>query len=242
MTIDVRNTDIDNVTLNTTTTTELEVRFNLSGDVGLAPPGVPNLLALVPLDRSLPTELRPTLAPRTGPPVFAASAEPRKFSNVIEGEYRLYPGVREGGLQVDGYISDMRQGGKDIIENGIITVGKGSPDPVEITLKRGGATVQGVVQDSGRPPGTAFVILIPNGTRRQNPALYRRYVTEPDGRFTLPGLSPGSYTLFAWASDPGGAELIPEFIQRNAGVGLPIVLNANSAPSGISVPLIRNSQ
>jgi hypothetical protein len=243
MPIEVRSSDIDNITLNAIPTAELEVRFNLNGNIELAPPNLPNLLTLVPLDHTLPMQLRPRL-PDAAVSALRGSATPevsRKFSQVLEGEYELYPS-RYGMSNPNGYIADMRQGGKSILENGIIAVGKGTPDPVEISFRRGGAAISGIVEDSGKPPASAFVILIPNGTRRQNPLLFRRYQADSDGKFNFQGVTPGAYTIFAWDSDPNGGELVPEFIQRHADSGRPIVVDIDSKSSGISVPVIHSTR
>jgi hypothetical protein len=51
------------------------------------------------------------------------------------------------------------------------------------------------------------VVLVPPAQRRQNPARYRIASTDVLGAFTIGGIPPGSYKLFAWENAPTGAYL-----------------------------------
>jgi hypothetical protein len=72
------------------------------------------------------------------------------------------------------------------------------------------------VQDaSGKPLRSASVALVPAEGRRQNRSLYRSVGSDATGRFTMTGVAPGEYTLFAWPPGvPGGSFYNATFLKR----------------------------
>ncbi len=97
----------------------------------------------------------------------------------------------------------MKQAGRSIYTDGIVTVGKTSVEPVDVIFSPGDAMVSGRIQDGQTPAiRPARVTLVPQGVRRSNPMFYVR-ATSTDGTFNLSGISQGEYKLFAFASLPG---------------------------------------
>jgi hypothetical protein len=86
-------------------------------------------------------------------------------------------------------------------------VGVEAPTPMQIVLKSGAGSVEGVAQ-----PG-AIVALIPDG-RRQNLALYYGATADAQGAFAMRGVVPGEYKIFAWDSIPPGAYLNLDFLKK----------------------------
>jgi hypothetical protein len=112
----------------------------------------------------------------------------------------------------DAYISDIRQAGRSVLDEGVVA--DGLDQPVEITINPKGATIRGVVQraesNSEVPAG---VTLVPARSRRNNPLLYKRAETDASGRFSLRGVAPGDYSIFAWSAlPPGQAEENSQFL------------------------------
>jgi alpha-tubulin suppressor-like RCC1 family protein len=70
-----------------------------------------------------------------------------------------------------------------------------------------------VVDVSGNPASGATVVLVPDAAHRQRADLFKRTVTDTAGHFTLTGVSPGEYRLFAWEDVETGAYQDPEFLQ-----------------------------
>jgi hypothetical protein len=154
-------------------------------------------------------------------PVDAAG----KFTalNVPEARYTF----QVTGLPATAYIADIRQGGTSVMDNGFVH--DQSATPVQIVVDANGVTLQGtVVNADGKPAANATVVLVPPQSRRQNALLYKNVTTNETGAFTLKGVSPGPYTIFAWESVPSGAWQNAEFLSRYEARGHQINLSATS--------------
>jgi hypothetical protein len=126
------------------------------------------------------------------------------------------------------YVDDIRQGGISVYDSGV-EVSKRDLGPVEMLVKTNGGAIDGIVNDAlgvGQP-GVA-VVLAPPENRRRNPALYKTVTTTAAGRFSIRGIPPGSYELFAWPSVPTGAYQSPEFIAKDEQRGRQVLVNASS--------------
>ena len=91
--------------------------------------------------------------------------------------------------------------------------------PIEFWVSGSAGHVGGeVALDPGTPFLGAEVVLVPDDLSRQD--LFRSVNTDQYGRFTLPGVAPGRYRLFAWEGAPEGAYRDPAFINRHRDSGL----------------------
>jgi hypothetical protein len=115
------------------------------------------------------------------------------------------------GLPQDFYVVQARAGAYDALANGIY-VSSGMP-PLEFWVSGSGATLEGSV-DAG--PGQLFtgaqVVLVPQDARRKD--LYKVATADQYGQFSMRGLAPGSYSVFAWEDLPSGAYLDPVFVNQ----------------------------
>jgi hypothetical protein len=59
-----------------------------------------------------------------------------------------------------------------------------------------------------------LVVLVPDGKGRGQPNYYQHCLTSVLGRFGLPNVVPGDYTLFAWEHIERGAYFDPEFLAQ----------------------------
>jgi hypothetical protein len=140
----------------------------------------------------------------------------------------------------DVYVADIRQGSKSIYEDGTIIVNRNNPEPIEVTLARPGGTIEGVVRDSvSTPVALSMVTLVPDSPRRKNPIFYKRVQSGPDGQFTIQGVAPGSYKVFAWVNIPRDAEKNAEFLKSYETLGRPISIGQNSRTSNVTLSVIR---
>jgi hypothetical protein len=188
-----------------------------------------------------PKENIPSLA-RGGltlPPTLDADGN-FTLSNIVDGQYFI-SGVLP--LPADAYVSEIRLDGRSVYDENIITVSNGSQENLEVVVTRGGATIQGTVQDTKHNPVAATrITLIPDMPRRGNALLYKSAISNPTGSFTLSGVAPGNYKLFAWEHYPAGAEQDPDFMRDYDVLGTSVSVSAGIAQANIQVAVIPGKQ
>ena len=152
-------------------------------------------------------------------PVYQGLAARAVAANEQDGSFMI-PAVGLGHfrLQVAGrlppelYVSDIRQGGRSVFDSGFDV----TSEPLgtfQVDLKSGAGSAQGIVEDaSGKPAADATVVLVPGPLHRQNRSMYRTAVSDASGHFTIQGIAPGDYKLFAWEEITGGAYLNSHFL------------------------------
>jgi hypothetical protein len=135
------------------------------------------------------------------------------------------------------YVADILLGGASIYDKGL-DIGLNAPAQLDVILKTDPGSVTGTLMAANQTPvqGT-LVVLVPAPQHRQNMALYKIAATNAMGRFTMNGVAPGDYKLFAWESAPYGAYQNAEFIRKYEDRGVPITVLPN-APTDTQIPLI----
>jgi hypothetical protein len=92
------------------------------------------------------------------------------------------------------------------------------------------------VLDDQQPAIPERMIIAPDLPRRQRLDLFSPLAVSVTGRFTLDGIPPGDYKLFAWAHVEDGAWLDPEFMRVYEDRGTPVHIEAaGSFPLEISL-------
>ena len=138
--------------------------------------------------------------------------------NLYEGNYRL----DVGGFPEEYYVKSARLGGTDVLESGLNISQGHPPGQLEMTLSLDGGRVDGTAFKDGKPFGGATVVLVPDPPRRDHPELYSVKTSDELGRYSLLGLPPGDFKLFAWEPSEGLDFQDPDFIKlyedRGAGV------------------------
>jgi hypothetical protein len=162
------------------------------------------------------------------------------FSTVPPGEYSLQLFSIPAGL----HVSDIRVGSTSVFNDGIIAAGIQPVEPIEVSLSRGGGTVEVALQ--GLAPDTPAeervgmrIVLIPTPVRRQNLLLYKSSLLLRGDSLTMQDITPGEYKIFAWKNlPPGGAEFNAEFVAQYEDLGIPVTVIANQT-SRVQVKLIQ---
>jgi hypothetical protein len=153
-------------------------------------------------------------------------------------DIRFIPSVR--GLPPDSYIADLRQGGRSVYNDGVVRSNP-SAGAIEIVISTQSGTVEGVLRNSsGQVLPFSVVRLVPSGARQSNPLLYRGVGTGVEGQFTIRGVAPGDYKLFAWQPNPlAGAEESPQFLSEYESRGTSVRVTAGNTTSAqvIQIPL-----
>lgn len=136
--------------------------------------------------------------------VNASSGSNPTLKNVAPGTYTLnLPGA--GAC----YVQSVRFGGRDMTDMRVKVDGIG---PLEITLAASDAMVDGTVADAaGKPVSNATVALVPKGGA---PLDFRASVTNRTGAFTVSGIRPGAYDVFAWESVDYSAAQSSEYVKQ----------------------------
>ena len=135
-----------------------------------------------------------------------------QVKNLSPGEYKVEVWQR-GGLPGDYYLKSARLAGDDVLEEGLAVSGpvRGA---LELTLSPAGGHIEGTVLTAeGQPFSGARVVLVPEERRRQRTDLFKSTTTDQYGRFTLRGITPGEYKLFAWEDIEPGAYQDAEFLR-----------------------------
>lgn len=132
-----------------------------------------------------------------------------EISQVGDGDYR----VQLWELPEDVYLKSAQLAGEDALDSGLGISRKQAPGLLELVLSANGGRIDGVAMKDQQPFSGARVVLIPDLSRRAQERLYKETNTDQYGRFTLRGISPGDYKLFAWESVEEGAYRNPDFLR-----------------------------
>jgi hypothetical protein len=123
-----------------------------------------------------------------------------------------------GGGDSDLYLKSVLAGGRDLQDWGISVSGGSSM--LDLVLSPNGAAVDGVVTaHDGAPVANAVIVAVPEMRLRSHTDRYYKTVSDQRGHFTLHGVRPGEFTLFAWESVEGEAYYNPEFLKAYEGQG-----------------------
>jgi hypothetical protein len=159
------------------------------------------------------------------------------------GEFAA-PAVQPGSyiVQVDGLINDQYLknslfGPVDALENPILVAYPASPE-LQIQIASDGGRITGTVYDRNDAPfPNSEVILVPASVSRFRFDRYRTAVTGDDGQFSIRGIAPGDYKLFAWESLEPNAHFNVDFMRPYESMGMPVHIEPNGSGS-VSLRLI----
>jgi hypothetical protein len=132
------------------------------------------------------------------------------------------------GVPAPYYVKSARAGSVDVVQDGL-TLGTDALLSMQIVISNnGGQVAGGVVNGSGQPVPLAHVALIPNRSGALRPDLYKLDSSDTNGQFSIAGVAPGAYRIYAWEQFDQGAYFDPEFMSRFEGLGTPVEVKAGS--------------
>jgi hypothetical protein len=124
--------------------------------------------------------------------------------------------MRSSGKVLDGcFVKAVKLGEEDVGDAGFRVVG-GSYS-LDVVVGANGATVDGFVRnDEDKSASDVYVFIAPSGEASQRRDLYQFTRTDNRGHFSLTGLNPGEFLLFAADEDPIQTDLMdPQFIHTH---------------------------
>jgi hypothetical protein len=139
-----------------------------------------------------------------------------EWRNVSAGHY--YVQISDATSLPDWFLKSVAAGGREVTDSGFSV--SGGTTALDVLASANGATAEGVATNQkDEPVADAVVVAVPEARFRSRPDRYRKAATDQGGRFTLRGLPPGDYTVFAWESVDGDAYYDPEFLKSCEGQG-----------------------
>ena len=160
------------------------------------------------------------------PGFFGANAQVDRlgnfqFTSVIPGSYfvQVY-----GGESRSGFLKSVSLG-HTAADIGFTVSG---PAAVEILFSSKGGVLVGAVQDGDQPVANATVVAVPEEKYRKLRERFGSASSDQNGRFTIRGLAPGSYTVFAWQDLDEGAYYDADFLKAQAANGTPLNVEEGS--------------
>ena len=136
--------------------------------------------------------------------------------------------LRMSGLPDGFYIKSVRMDEQEILESGL-DLTRGAGGLVRITLSGKAGTIEGwVADDNSKPVAGTTVVLIPKSEkRRRSDQFYKSVNTNQQGRFTLKGVEPGEYTIYAWEDVEPMAWMDAEFVKPFESKGIAVTVTAS---------------
>jgi hypothetical protein len=159
--------------------------------------------------------------------VDTALPSPAPVTVALDGSF-VVPAVQPGYYSVnvvslpgDLYVRTVSFAGLNVLEKPMaLAYGSGDSGQLSIQIATDGGRLAGAVYDGNNALfAGAQVTLVPEGSNRMRLDHYRAAVSGPDGAFTIPGIVPGDYRLFAWENLEPNAYLNVEFMRSYLDLG-----------------------
>ena len=116
------------------------------------------------------------------------------------------------GLPDEYYVKRVQMGMEEIAGRRIDL--RHAPGPIDFLVSSFGGTISGTVLDSDHHPAVGVnVALIPDPPRPDVPDLYKVLPSNPQGQFTISGVAPGHYQLFAIEGSDANAYLDSDWVE-----------------------------
>jgi hypothetical protein len=139
-------------------------------------------------------------------------------------------GVNVGGLPTGYYVKTINYGQQDAKANGLTYAG--SNDLVEVVVSPKGATVEGLVHNhAGDPVSGATAVLAAPPEQRSASQGFRTARTDQNGHFSIKGVEPSNYTVYAWEDIEPGQYMDPDLLKASENRGKSLKLQESGQES-----------
>jgi Carboxypeptidase regulatory-like domain len=195
--LEVGNSGVDGITISIPPAANLEGKLHLEGqrDINLA---------------SLSIWLQPREPmPGSVPP---AHVQPDGSFTIVTPSPDVYD-MNVGGLPAGGYyIKSVHLDDQDVLESGLMITGGAAK--LDLVVSPAGGQVEGVVIDEKQQPAkTAVVTLIPDAATGSRISLFKIANTDQNGHYSIQGIAPGDYSIYAFEDLPPGANQDPDYMK-----------------------------
>jgi protocatechuate 3,4-dioxygenase beta subunit len=155
-----------------------------------------------------------------------------RLGRVAEGLYQ----ISLNGLLEDQYLASAQYGTVNVMDGGLKIDGP-APGPLTLAVKNGGR-VDGIVQNVRyEAVADCRVVIVPSQNHRGNPSLFKTAFSDQNGNFSLRGVAPGDYSVFAWEDVENGAWENEEYLKDFENRAMHVTVLPGTA-SNVSVRLI----
>jgi len=129
-------------------------------------------------------------------------------------------GVNVFGIPPGFYVKTIRMGEQDVTASGVDFTQGPPAGELTIVVNPNGEQIDGNVQNAkGENAAATMVTLIPEESAREIAGAYKTASTDQTGRFTIKGIRPGEYKIYAWEEIENGAYQDPEFMKPHESAG-----------------------
>jgi len=133
-----------------------------------------------------------------------------QWTNVPAGSYDVRLGGEQNG---DWFVKSVASSGRTTNDSSIEV--RGGAIVLDVTVSSGGGSIDGVVADSkGKPVADAVIVAAPETRFRSDTDRFHKTVSDQYGRFSLRGIAPGQYSVFAWDNVENDAYYDPDFLKN----------------------------
>ena len=206
-----------------------DVSGRIRAEAGALPQGHSLYVVLQPMNsqKSDPEEEQDIFGESTQGGGFALARADGTFEmkNVLPGTYEVVLGAQSSGLE-DWYTKSIFVGPHDQLSSGITVAGSALQLDVVVSAK--GGTAEGTVKDRDQhAAANAKVVLVPDAVRSKRRSLYQTAQTDQKGQFSLRGVEPGAYTVYAWDNlETGQPWFDADAMKQLKDDGVPVTIRA----------------
>jgi len=228
--VTVTNADVTGVVINVIPAVSIKGKLTVDGPSQAA--------SLASLRVQLRRSINGVITSETQIPMVSPIAADGTFlvNGVMPGEYRftLAP------TQANYYIKEVRFGGAEAL-NTPINISAGATEMLEVVLSPRVSEVEGTITDGkGQPVEGVQAVLVPDA-HRDRFELFRAVTSGANGHFTIRGVPPGDYKVFAWESIESYGYFDPDLLRRDESKSQRIKVQESDKIT-VSVKMIPNAQ